>query len=53
MSNSFAKQSLDLIIELRRAFDRRATGRQFSIAPLLLIAALATAVGFYLGRLSL
>ncbi len=52
-ANSFAKQSLDLIIELRRASDRRATSRQFSFAPLLLIAALAIAIGFYLGRLSL
>ena len=49
--NAFAKQSFDLIIELRRAAGHGAAKRQLSIKPLLLIAALAIAAGFLLGRL--
>ena len=48
--NAFAKQSLDLIIELRRVAGHGAAKWQLSIKPLLLIAALALAVGFLLGR---
>ena len=49
--NAFAKQSLDLIIELRRAAGHGTARQQLSIKPLLLIAALALAAGFVLGRL--
>lgn len=52
-ANCFAKQSLDLIVELRKVADRGAGKRELSIAALLLITGLATLVGFYLGRLSL
>ena len=51
--NAFAKQSLDLIIELRSVAGHGTTRPQLSIKPLLLIAALALAAGFLLGRLSL
>ncbi|MEO6785934.1 MAG: hypothetical protein ABI318_07345, partial [Chthoniobacteraceae bacterium] len=50
-ANAFAKQSLDLIIELRRVAGHGTTRPQLSIKPLLLIAALAIAAGFLLGRL--
>ncbi len=49
--NAFAKQSLDLIIELRRTAEHGTAQRQLSIKPLLLIAALALAAGFLLDRL--
>ena len=49
--NAFAKQSLDLIIELRRVAGPGTPRPQLSIKPLLLIAALALAAGFLLGRL--
>ena len=49
--NAFAKQSLDLIIELRRVAGHGTTRPQLSIKPLLLIAALAFAAGFLLARL--
>lgn len=49
--NAFAKQSLDLIIELRRVAGHGAAKQQLSIKPLLLIAALALAAGFLLARL--
>ena len=52
-ANSFAKQSLDPIVELRKVADRGAGKRELSIAALLLIAGLATVTGFYLGRLGL
>ena len=50
-ANAFGKQSLDLIIELRRVAGHGTTGPQLSIKLLLLIAALALAAGFLLGRL--
>jgi hypothetical protein len=50
-ANSFATQSLDLIIELRRAVDRGAVKREPKTAALLLVATLAACVGFLLGRM--
>ncbi len=47
-ANAFAKQSLDLIIELRRAREVRAPGRGTPIALLLLVAVLAVAAGMVL-----
>ncbi|MDQ3622301.1 MAG: hypothetical protein M3463_07410 [Verrucomicrobiota bacterium] len=52
-ANAFAKQSLDLIVELRRAADSAAATRQLPLGPLLLIVALAALIGFHVGRLSL
>ena len=52
-ANSFAKQSLDLIVELRKVADRGTDKRELPIAALLLIAGLAAAAGFYLARLGL
>jgi hypothetical protein len=50
-ANSFATQSLDLIIELRRAVDRGAVKREPKTGALLLVATLAVCVGFLLGRM--
>jgi hypothetical protein len=52
-ANAFGKQSLDLIVELRKVADRRAGKRELSLTALLLIVALAVVAGFYLGRLTL
>jgi hypothetical protein len=52
-ANAFGKQSLDLIVELRKVVDRRARKRELSLTALLLIAGLAVVAGFYLGRLTL
>ena len=52
-ANSFATQSLDLIIEVRRAADRGALKREPKTAALLLVATLAACVGFLLGRMML
>lgn len=52
-ANAFGKQSLDLIIELRKVTDRSSAKRELPLAALLLIAGLAAAAGFYLGSLSL
>lgn len=52
-ANAFAKQSLDLIVELRKVAERRATKREFPITILLLVASLAAVAGFYFGRLGL
>jgi len=52
-ANAFGKQSLDLIVELRKVADRRAGKRELSLTALLLIGALAVVAGFYLGRLTL
>ncbi len=52
-ANDFGKQSLDLIVELRRVAERGAGRRELSLAALMLIASLAIVAGFYLGRLSL
>ena len=49
--NAFAKQSLDLIIELRRVAGHPTNRPQLSNKPLLLIAALALAAGVLLARL--
>ena len=49
--NAFAKQSLDLIIELRCVAGHGTTRPQLSIKPLLLIAALAFAAGLLLAWL--
>ncbi len=50
-ANSFAKQSLDLIVELRKVADRGAGRREMSLAALLLIVSLALVAGFYMARL--
>jgi len=52
-ANAFGKQSLDLIVELRKVAERGAGKRELHLAALLLIAGLAIVAGFYLGRLSL
>jgi hypothetical protein len=52
-ANAFGKQSLDLIVELRKVADRRAEKRELSLTALLLIVTLAVVAGFYLGRLTL
>ena len=52
-ANAFGKQSLDLIVELRKLADRRARRCELSLSALLLIVALAVVAGFYLGRLTL
>ena len=51
-ANAFGKQSLDLIIELRRVADRGTGRHELSIPALLLIAGFAAVVGYYLGQLS-
>jgi len=52
-ANAFGKQSLDLIVELRKVAEHGTAKRELSIAALLLIAGLAVVAGFYLGRLTL
>lgn len=52
-ATAFGKQSLDLIVELRKVAERRSGRRELSFTVLLLIAGLATVAGFYLGRLNL
>ena len=51
-ANAFGKQSLDLIIELRKVADSSAGRRELSIVALLLITGLAVVAGYYLGHLS-
>ena len=50
-ANAFGKQSLDLIVELRKVAERRSGRRGLSIITLLLIASLAATAGFYVARL--
>jgi hypothetical protein len=52
-ANAFGKQSLDLIVELRKVAERRSGKRELSLTVLLLIAGLAAVAGYYLGRLGL
>lgn len=52
-ANAFGKQSLDLIIELRKVAERGVAKRELPLAALVLIAGLAAIAGFYLGQLSL
>jgi hypothetical protein len=52
-ADCFAKQSLDLIIELRRVAERGSTKRELSITALLLLATIATVLGYLLARLPL
>ncbi len=52
-ANAFGKQSLDLIIELRKVAERGGAKRELPLAELLMIAGLAAVAGFYLGQLSL
>ena len=50
-ANDFGKQSLDLIVELRKVAERRSARRGLSFILLLLIASLAAVAGFYIARL--
>jgi hypothetical protein len=52
-ADSFAKQSLDLIIELRRVADRGSTKRELSFTALVLLVMVATAAGYLLARLAI
>lgn len=52
-ANAFGKQSLDLIVELRKVAERGAGKRELSLTALLLIVGLAVVAGFYLARLNL
>lgn len=52
-ADSFAKQSLDLIIELRRLADRGSNRRELSFAALVLLVMVAATAGFLLARLPL
>jgi hypothetical protein len=50
-ADSFAKQSLDLIIELRRVADHGSRKRELSLAALVLLVTVAVAAGYLLARL--
>ena len=50
-ADSFAKQSLDLIIELRRVADRGSNKRELSFTALVLLVIVAAAAGYLLARL--
>ena len=52
-ADSFAKQSLDLIIELRRVGDRGSNRRELSFTALVLLVIVAASAGFLLARLPL
>ncbi len=52
-ANAFGKQSLDLIVELRKVAERGTRQRELPVAGLLLVASLAATAGFYLGQLNL